>query len=111
VAKDIGEIVHHSSKTVFIARFYGMPLQYYGELSGSSWPKAIETGLYRRPDEKELSINERLAGLSFVPDYFVITDFDNFNQRHVDLKEFLNTHCSVVAENEQYLIYDGTCVQ
>jgi hypothetical protein len=33
-AKEIGEIVHHSNRTVFLAYHYGLPLQYYGELSG-----------------------------------------------------------------------------
>jgi hypothetical protein len=110
-AQEIGEIVHHSSRVVLVARHYGQSLEYFGELSGAPWPKAIEYWLYRRAGERELSIAERVANLDFVPEYFVITDFDGFDRRHPDLKEFLHEHCAVVAQSEHYLIYDGTCVQ
>jgi len=110
-AQEIGKFVHHSSRVVLVARHYGQSLEYFGELSGAPWPKAIEYWLYRRPGERELSIEERLEALGFVPEYFVITDFDSFDRRHPDLKEFLNEHCALVAQSEQYLIYDGTCVQ
>jgi hypothetical protein len=110
-AREVGEIVKHSSNTVFVARFYGLPLQYYGEFAGVPWPKAIEYWLYRRPDERELSIKERLNSLGFVPEYFIITDFDNLNRRHADLKKFLDAHCSPIAKSDQYLIYDRTCIQ
>jgi hypothetical protein len=110
-AQEIGKIVHHSSRVVLVARHYGQSLEYFGELSGAPWPKPIEYWLYRRPGEQELTIAERVADLNFTPEYFVITDFDNLNQRHSDLKEFLHEHCALVAQSEQYLIYDGTCVQ
>jgi hypothetical protein len=110
-AQEIGKFVHHSSRVVLVARHYGQSLEYFGELSGAPWPKAIEYWLYRRPGERELSIEERLEALGFVPEYFVITDFDSFDRRHPDLKEFLSEHCALVAQSEQYLIYDGTCVQ
>jgi len=109
VAYEVGEIVNHSSHTVFVARYYGMPLQYYGELAGMSWPKAIEYWLYRQPNERILTIEERLNGLGFEPEYFVITDFTSFNNRHADLKVFLQEHCSLLVQNERYLIYDGYC--
>lgn len=86
-----------------------MLLQYYGELAGTSWPKAIEHPLYRRPDARELSIQERLDGLGFEPEYFVITDFNDYQMRHPDLKAFLESQCELVAESEYYLIYDGHC--
>jgi 4-amino-4-deoxy-L-arabinose transferase-like glycosyltransferase len=109
VAHEIGEIVNHSSHTVFVARYYGMPLQYYGELAGMPWPKAIEYWLYREPNERALSIEERLSGLGFEPEYFVITDFDSFNNRHADLKAFLQENCLLLVQNEHFLIYDGHC--
>jgi hypothetical protein len=110
-AREIGEIVHHSSRAVLVARHYGVSLEYFGDLSGAPWPKAIECWIYCPPGERKLSINERVNYLNFVPEYFVITDFAGFDQRHPDLKKFLHDHCAVVAQSEQYLIYDGTCVQ
>lgn len=105
-AREIGEIVNHSSNTVYLAHHYGLPLQYYGELSGAYWPRRITYWLYRRPGERELSIEERLSALDFSPDYFIITNFKEFNRHHTDLKEFLaNNDCPLVAESDQYLIY------
>ena len=110
LAREVGDIVNHSSRVVHVARQYGLPLEYYGEFSGAFWPKAIEVQLYRYPGEKELSIEERLEGLGFTPEYFVITDFNGFEQRHPDLKAFLAAHCTPIATSKRYLIYDGNCL-
>jgi len=110
IAQEIGEIVDHSSQTVYLAPYYGLPLQYYGELSGSYWPRRITYWLYRRPDERERTIEERLNAVGFSPEYFVITDFEEFNRHHTDLKEFLANRCSLVAASEKYLIY-GDCAK
>jgi 4-amino-4-deoxy-L-arabinose transferase-like glycosyltransferase len=108
-AKEIGEIVNHSSQVVWIARYYGQPLQYNGELTGAYWPRTITYYLYRR-DEPELSIEQRLDALGFSPEYFVITNFDEFKNYHTDLEEYLAGTCPLVAENAEYLIY-GACAQ
>jgi hypothetical protein len=105
VAKQIGEIVHHSDRTVFLSKHYGLPLQYYGELSGEYWPRSISYWLYREPGEVETSIQERLNALSFIPEYYVITDFNEFNKNHQDLRKYLSQNCTKLAESEEYLIY------
>jgi hypothetical protein len=67
--------------------------------------------LYRESGERELSVNERLNNLGFEPEYFVITDFNEFDNRHADLKAFLQENCALLAESDQYLIYDGHCTE
>jgi 4-amino-4-deoxy-L-arabinose transferase-like glycosyltransferase len=89
---------------------YGLPLQYYGELTGAYWPRRITYWLYRRADERELSIQQRLDALVFSPEYFVIIDFNEFSTHHADLKEFLADNCVLVAESHQHLIY-GACTE
>jgi len=111
LAQEIGEIVNHSSRLVLVSLHYGQSLEYYGRLSGAPWPKAIEYWLYRRPGERELSIQERLDNLGYEPEYFVITDFNGLNNRHPDLKEYLSANCTIFAESDQYLIYNGNCTQ
>jgi hypothetical protein len=105
VAREIGEIVNHSTRTVWLAPMYGVPLQYYGELTGAYWPRRINYWLYRLPGERELSIEERLNALDFSPEYFVIIDFHEFNKHHSDLKEFLKINYSLIAGSDKYLIY------
>ena len=46
-ARQIGELVEHSDRVVFLSRYYGVPLQYFGELTGAYWPKTIRDPLYR----------------------------------------------------------------
>jgi Dolichyl-phosphate-mannose-protein mannosyltransferase len=130
IAQEIGNIVQHSDKVAYLATYYGMPLEYYGELSGTYWPRRlvnwdwvkdrqqgiieqskqdwsrrITNWIFRRLEQRELSIQERFEGLNIVPEYFVITDFDEFNRHHGDLKVFLEHNCSLIAKRDKYLIY------
>jgi 4-amino-4-deoxy-L-arabinose transferase-like glycosyltransferase len=105
LARQIGETIAHSPNTVFVSRYYGIPLQYYGEFGGAPWPVRIEDPFYRRPDARELSVQERIDALSFKPEYFVITDFDLFRRKHQDLQTYLETVCSAPLQTTGYLIY------
>jgi 4-amino-4-deoxy-L-arabinose transferase-like glycosyltransferase len=105
--KEIGEIVGHSSRTVFVAYHYGLPLEYYGEFSGLPWPVSIDDPFYRQPDARELSVQERLDALGFTPEYFVITNFELYNRKHQDLQIYLERECSTHLETAGYLIYSS----
>lgn len=109
-AKEIGELVNHSSQVVYIARNYGVPLQYYGELSGTNLPRKIATGrLYQSLTGPELSVGDRLNAIDFSPEYFVITDFSQFKRYYADFEAYLNRNCSLLAESDKFLIY-ARCV-
>ena len=104
-AREIGEVIHHSQNTVFIAYHYGLPLQYYGELSGLPWPKKISDPFYRKPGERELSVEERLKNLGYVPEYFVVTNFQEYRRHHEDLHAYLKSRCTEQIQTEEYLIF------
>jgi 4-amino-4-deoxy-L-arabinose transferase-like glycosyltransferase len=108
VSREIGDIVNHSNKTVYIASYYGRPLEYYGEMSGSYWPRSVSDTDRALGRGHERSIEERLDALGFTPEYFVIADFQEFDNHHGDLKEYLADNCALIAENAQYFIY-GAC--
>lgn len=108
VAWEIGEIINHSPNTVFVAYHYGLPLEYYAEIAGADWPVSKDDPFYRRPGDRDLSVQERIEALGFDPEYFLITNFDLYNRKHQDLKEYLEAYCEVIAQNELYLIY-GSC--
>ena len=105
IAQEIGRIIEHSSRTVYVAFYYGVPLEYYGEFGGAPWPVAIEVEFYRRQGERELSVQERIDRLGFVPEYYVITHFDLYNRKHQDLQSYLKNNCSMLKETDLYLIY------
>lgn len=106
IAWKIGEIIGHNPHTVFVSRHYGVPLEYYGEFGGAPWPVRIEDPFYRQPGEQERSVKERIDGLGFKPDYFVITHFDLYQRNHQDLKTYLESACSARLETPDYLIFN-----
>ena len=101
----IGEVIGHDPHTVFVSRYYGVPLEYYGEFGGAPWPVRIEDPFYRQPGAQEQSIQERINHLGFLPDYFVITDFDQYRGLDQDLEFYLERACSARLEATDYLIY------
>jgi len=105
LARKIGEVIAHSPNTVFVSRYYGLPLEYYGEFGGAPWPVRIEEPFFRRPDARELSVQERIDALGFEPEYFVITNFDLFQRKHQDLQTYLEHACSERLQTADYLIY------
>ena len=109
VAEEIGEIVHHSARTVYIASYYGRPLEYYAELTGTYWPRSVSDTDSVMGRNQVLSVEERLEKLGFVPEYFVITAMKEYYTHHYDLKGYLNENCQLVKESDQFIIYTS-CV-
>lgn len=105
-AQEIGRLVGHSDRVVFLSRYYGLALQYLGEFTGAYWPRPITYWLYRTEGESELSIAERLDALGFEPEYFVITFFREYEKNHADLAVYLESHCTLTAKSDAYLIYE-----
>jgi hypothetical protein len=108
VAAEIGARVQHSKRVVFLSPFYGLPLQYQGEFTGAYWPRRITYELYRRADERERSVQERLAALGFTPEYFLITHFREYAAHHDDLRAVLERRCAPLAITKAYHLY-GRC--
>jgi 4-amino-4-deoxy-L-arabinose transferase-like glycosyltransferase len=105
-AAQIGRLVGHSERVVYVSRYYGIPLQYNAMLTGSYWPRPITYWLYRKPGERELTVAERLAQLKFEPEYFVVTFFDEYRRHHADLAEYLATRCTLKAATPEYEVYE-----
>jgi hypothetical protein len=101
----IGEIIGHSPHSVFVARHYGLPLEYYGEFGGAPWPVRIEDPFYRQPGAPERSVQERIDELGFKPEYFVITYFGLYQRKHQDLEIYLESACSTRLQTTDYLIF------
>jgi hypothetical protein len=107
VMQEIGQIVHHSTRTLYVSSYYGKPLQYFGDLAGWYWPRSDDRTFDRRAAYKDLSVEERLSVLEAIPEYVVITDFDQLDALHRDFHDYLVAKCAVVAANKQYVIYNA----
>ena len=72
--------------------------------------QAFRSGRCRRHIEvgrpgRRAGRQDRLDDLSFVPEYFLITDFAEYAAYHSDLKDYLETNCSLLADRDRYQIY------
>jgi hypothetical protein len=116
ISKEIGEIVNHSSKTLFLTPDYGRSLTYHGEISGFPWPtqKSLSERKLRGikiPKKEELFDNPYFIirthdkFIKFNPDFFIITDFKEFESQP-DLKEILTVNFSIIIQNDNYMIFD-----
>ena len=116
MAKEIGEIVGHSTNTVFLTHNFGRAIAYNGEFSGLPWPTSFSLRERRERGLKQLT-KEELYGpgyltirthgryIKYTPDYFIITDFKELEEQS-DLKEFLRINFSIIASKKDYLVYD-----
>lgn len=126
-AEQIGEIVGHSTNTVFLTSDYGRSLTYHGELAGLPWP--ISSSLKNREERKiPIPAKEELYNphyllirtyksalfnttsapggyIRYKPDYFIITAHEEL-EKQPDVKVFLYKNFPVFAQSEDYLIFD-----
>jgi hypothetical protein len=73
--REIGTRVEHGAANVLLADDYGYPLKYYGELGGSTWPRAYDLPLMQLMGESVPDAATRLQRLMAAqrPRYFVVT--------------------------------------
>lgn len=116
VAKEIGDIVGHSTNNVLLTPDFGRIIAYHGELSGLPWPtsKALYGRRMRGTDvpniEKDFTaqyIKLLYQGkfIEYTPDFFIITAFDEF-EKQTSLKKILYENYPLLAQNDNYLIFD-----
>ena len=103
--EEVGEAVQHSTNTVFLTKHYGYPLEYHGWLAGKNWPYAGQ--MWGIPLQSDLQAEERFARgyAASSPEYFIITNFEQFEQQS-DLTKFLTENFPLVVQTENYLVFD-----
>jgi hypothetical protein len=115
-AEEIGEIVKHGSENVFLTTYFGRAIAYHGEFSGLPWPTRASLSERRDRGLKQLRKEElfnpryltiRTHGkyIKYSPDFFIVKDFEEF-QAQTDLKEFLESNFPLIAQSDDYLIFD-----
>jgi hypothetical protein len=109
VWREIGETVDHSRRTIFLARDYGYPLKYYGQLYGNGWPRYQDLEVRKLRRLEALDTQTHLENLikKWSPEYFIVADLADFD-RQKDLKDLLTRRFAVIAESSKYLVFDLT---
>jgi hypothetical protein len=115
IAEKIGELVKHSTNTLFLTPYFGRVITYHGAFSGLPWPTSLslrereERGL-RDLESSEiynknyLTVRTHGKYIRYTPDFFIVTDFDEY-ERQTDLKGFLSSF-PIVDKNKNYIIFD-----
>jgi 4-amino-4-deoxy-L-arabinose transferase-like glycosyltransferase len=102
IAQEVGDLVDHSTNTIFLASQSGKLLQYYGEISGSNWSDSINLALSNSQRDTQ-DIDKWLQ--AHKSDYFIITDRNDY-QYQPALRQYLTEKYPLLIQTDEYLIFD-----
>jgi hypothetical protein len=107
VAEEIGAQVNHSTRTLYLAADYGVPLEYHGQLSGAAWPIASDLEWEGLAGAHQLSAEERFQSwfAKDAPAYFIVLDLSELDHQP-DLKQFLTHNFALLAQKPEYWLFD-----
>jgi 4-amino-4-deoxy-L-arabinose transferase-like glycosyltransferase len=104
--QEIGDLVQHSTRTIFLSADYGVPLEYHGLLSGLAWPLASDLEWERLAGVPIPTAEQRFktwfSGTS--PEYFIVEDLREFEQQP-DLRRFLSAS-PIVSRGDHYVVFN-----
>jgi hypothetical protein len=104
--EEIGDVVGHSTKAIFLTYAYGKPLRFHGQVAGNNWPNGGDFRAYQMSGLPIQGTEERFKALSKDSyEYFIVTDFQEFEQQQ-DLKQLLTRNFPLLVKNQGYLIFD-----
>jgi hypothetical protein len=104
--QEIGELINHSTNTIFLSSDYGVPLEYHGLLSGIPWPLASDIEWERLAGLPVFTAEERFTEIfiKYSPEFFIVEDLNEYEQQP-DLKQFLS-HFPILSQNNDFMIFD-----
>ena len=100
----IGDAVAHSTRTVFLAPTYGLPLTYHGRVAGEAWPLAADEELDAYRGIPRHSPEARFAEMTRRADWFIVADPLEFG-RQPELARILDRY-PLAARGDFYRIHD-----
>ncbi len=106
IGTEIGELLSHSRKCIFLSSDHGNDLRYHGHLAGASWPNAANINFGKILGHSiDFKSNLDKISKNSCPNFFVITELDS-GRRQKELIDYLNSNYSIFAETDEYLIFD-----
>jgi len=108
IAREIGDLVGHSRRTVFLSLSYGKPLKYYGDVAGTWWPTNFEFASLSDNltfDNNDIDRRFRLVASQRTPDFFIVTNMQALEKQQ-DLKRYLMQSFPLMARTQEYYIFD-----
>jgi hypothetical protein len=102
--EQIGERFDEGTRVIALTQDYGSRLQYWGWRTASTWPYVGDVG-YANIRGGVFSFDDLFNRYSSKMQYFLVTDFDEFN-RQPELKARLVNVYPVSFQGDGYLIFD-----
>jgi len=100
----LSEKVGHSVSVVALTDDYGYPLNYWGYIGPSLWPKLSERNLKNLVGASDPAFQQLFKELTVGKDVFLVTMPDEFDKQ-TDLKEYLLSNYPV-EQGDGYYIFD-----
>jgi hypothetical protein len=109
----IGDLVGHSSNTIYSAPDFGVPLRYYGHLDGEYWPSPGMLSWWRSRGRESKQLGGAASRRELFdrwysespPDYFIAIRSEGWGDDKM-LRRLLKRHFSLVNKNRYYLVFD-----
>jgi hypothetical protein len=106
-SEQIGQLVNHSEKTVFLADDDGKALLYHGEFGGGRWPTSgmVKNARMegRNPMPETVGDFEAFAK-KWQAEYFVVTNLPDFAEQTA-LQGYVSASYSVLAKSDRFIIF------
>jgi 4-amino-4-deoxy-L-arabinose transferase-like glycosyltransferase len=105
--EEIGTLVEHSDKTLYLTHDHGKSLTYHGELAGANWPGQTEFKKWSLLEKGSMDgaalLKQRVEEDAMA--FFVATELDEL-RKQPEIAAALEMDHSLVASNEFYRVYE-----
>jgi Dolichyl-phosphate-mannose-protein mannosyltransferase len=105
VEEEVGRLVGHTPRAVFLDGDYGLSLEYHGQISGEPWPLTTDFAWEKLAGVRPETVQQRFADLpgNGPFDYFIVLDRGEYQQQPA-LRRFL-ARFPLRAQSHDYLIF------
>ena len=111
VAAQVGDVVGHRHALV-LAEHNGYPLAYYGSVKNLEWPESDDLRFAAAHGAAPFSVEDRFDELQaqIHGEFFIVLDMPEWDEQP-ELQAFLRSRFPVVAETDEYLVFDLRSVE
>jgi 4-amino-4-deoxy-L-arabinose transferase-like glycosyltransferase len=101
---EIGDLLGHSQGVIGLTEDYGYRLAYWGWQGSTAWFTSADINL-RYLAGQNIDLAQKFAQDTAGKQYFLVTMFGEFDNQPI-IKDLLNSHYHVLAQTDEYVIYD-----
>jgi hypothetical protein len=106
IYEEIGALVEHDTKALFLDTEYGFAMMYHAEISGDSWPNQDDLAAEAIDGRPVVDADVRFERdyAAWGPNYFIVTDLGSLAAEK-DLQAMLEKRATPVRLSDRYRVY------